>query len=127
MSGSKRLLVIDDEPQVCDAVRRIAETAGYRVATASSNEEFIAAYDALKPSVIVMDLAMPGVDGIALLEVLRERGCKARIIIMTGLHPDLLKSATRLAHSYDLDVRDRLHKPFRSYELVEALRLIDPA
>jgi CheY-like chemotaxis protein len=120
-NGSKRLLVVDDEPSICALVRRIAEAAGYEVAAAGTHEEFIRAYETLAPNVIAMDLVMPQVDGIALLEILAEKRCRARIIVMTGHHPELLKSAARIAAGHGLDIRDTLHKPFGESDLRRVL------
>ncbi len=120
-SGPKKLLVIDDEPSICALVRRVAEAAGYEVAAAGTHEEFTRAYDSLAPSVIALDLVMPQVDGIALLEILAEKRCRARIIVMTGHHPELLKSAARIAAGHGLDIRDTLHKPFAESDLRRVL------
>jgi len=120
-NGSKKLLVIDDEPSVCALVCRVAEAAGYEAEAAGTHEEFTRAYDRLCPNVIAMDLLMPQVDGIALLEILAEKRCRARIIVMTGHHPELLKSAARIAAGHGLDIRDTLHKPFGESDLRRAL------
>jgi CheY-like chemotaxis protein len=66
---------------------------------------------------------MPQVDGIALLEILAEKRCWAKIIVMTGHHPELLKSAARIAAGHGLDIRDTLHKPFGESDLRRALSL----
>jgi DNA-binding response OmpR family regulator len=118
----KRILVIDDEPAVCDLVRRVAETEGFQVATTGTHEEFIASYDALEPSFILLDLILPDVDGIALLQLLSEKRCKAQIIIMSGTHPELLNTSSRLGRSYDLNIAGTLRKPFRANELRDALK-----
>jgi CheY-like chemotaxis protein len=120
-NGSKKLLVVDDEPSICALVCRVAEAAGYEVAAAATHEEFTRAYDSLAPNVIAMDLVMPQVDGIALLEILAEKRCRAKIIVMTGHHPELLKSAARIAAGHGLDIRDTLHKPFGESELRRVL------
>ena len=49
-----------------------------------------------KPSAILLDLMMPNVDGVALLEKLAEQGCAAKLLIMSGYHPELLNSSRRL-------------------------------
>ena len=117
----KRLLVIDDEPAICDFVRRVAEAEGYEVMTAITHEQFNAAYDTFRPSVILFDLMMPKVDGVALLAHLAERRCAAQLMIMSGYHPELLNSSRRLGSNYALDVRGTLRKPFGVAELTKAL------
>jgi DNA-binding response OmpR family regulator len=118
-----RLLVIDDEQAVCDVVRRIGEADGFEVVTTSSSAEFIASFDAAAPALILLDLILPDIDGLALLEMLSDRGCKSQIIIMSGTHPELLSSTRRIGLSYELDIIGTLRKPFRVNELREALKL----
>ncbi len=120
----QRLLVVDDEPSICELVRRVAESAGFVVATAVTHAQFRAAYDGFKPSAILFDLVMPEVDGVALLKILADAHCDARLMIMSGYHPELLKNGQRLADDYELDVRGTLRKPFGVAELQNALRTL---
>ena len=117
----RRLLVIDDEESICEFVKRVAESEGYEVAVATSDNQFHDSYDRFKPSAILLDLVMPKVDGIAMLGTLAERRCRARLVIMSGYHPELLKTGSRLGSGYNLDVRGTLHKPFGVPELQSAL------
>jgi DNA-binding response OmpR family regulator len=119
--GKKRLLVIDDEPSICEFVRRVAEAEGFEVVTAVTHEQFKAAYESFRPSAILLDLMMPHVDGVALLENLAARHCTAQVMIMSGYHPELLNSSRRLGSNYALDVRGTLRKPFGVAELKDAL------
>jgi len=121
-TGSKRLLVVDDEAAICDFVKQIAEDAGFAVAVAVNHEQFRAAYDSFHPTAIMLDLVMPDVDGIALLGILADEDCQAKILIMSGFHPELLKSGFRLGDGYKLDVKGTLRKPFGSAELRVALQ-----
>jgi len=122
-ASQRRILVIDDEPAVCDLVRRVAEAEGFQVATTGNHEEFLSRFDSLAPSYIFLDLILPDVDGIALLQSLAEKGCTAQIVIMSGTHPELLKTSSRLGRSYDLNIVGTLRKPFRANELRDALKL----
>jgi len=124
----KRLLVLDDEPSICEFVRRVAEGAGFEVKTAVNHDEFSAAYDSFDPSGIIFDLVMPNVDGIALMEILAKNECKTPLVIMSGYHHELLKSGRRLGDDYELDVRGTLRKPFGIAELLDAMSwLYSPA
>ena len=121
----KRLLVIDDEPGICAFVQRVAQVEGFDVAIALNHEEFKAAYDSFRPSAILLDLMMPNVDGVALLEKLAEKHCTAQLMIMSGYHPELLNSSRRLGSNYALDVRGTLRKPFGVAELKDALHWLN--
>ncbi len=123
--AKKRLLVIDDEQSICEFIRRVAESQGFEVVTAVTHDQFRAAYDAFKPSAILLDLMMPNVDGVALLEKLAKQGCAAKLLIMSGYHPEMLNNSRKLGAGYDLDVRGTLHKPFGVAELQSALRSVE--
>ena len=125
MGFDKRLLIIDDDPRICDFARQVAEGSGFEVATASTHEDFLRAYEALNPTVILLDLVMPNVDGIGVLQILADRRCRAKVLIMSGYHPELLKSGSRLGHGFDLDMRGTLQKPFGIKELREALLFLE--
>ena len=122
-TGNGRILVIDDESAVCDLVRRVAEGEGFEVVTTGTHAEFIAAYDACPPAHMFLDLLLPDTDGIGLLQILADKGCEGQIVIMSGTHPELLSSTSRLGLSFDLNVVGTLKKPFRASELRDALRL----
>src|SRR5437763_9257512 len=124
-SNKRRLLVVDDEPSICELVRRVAEQQGFEVATALTHEEYKAAYDSFRPSAILLDLMMPHVDGLAILERLGEKRSTAQLVIMTGYHPELLNSSRRLGSNYALDVRGTLRKPFGATELMYALQWLN--
>ena len=124
-AANKRLLVIDDEQSICEFIRRVAESQGFEVATAITHDQFRSAYDAFKPSAILLDLMMPNVDGVALLEKLATQGCAAKLLIMSGYHPELLNNSRKLGAGYDLDVRGTLNKPFGVAELQSALRSVE--
>jgi DNA-binding NtrC family response regulator len=117
----RRLLVLDDEPSICEFVRRVGETAGFQVKTAVNHDEFSAIYDSCELSGIIFDLVMPNVDGIALMEILAKKQCKTPLLIMSGYHAELLKSGRRLADDYELDIRGTLSKPFGIAELLDAI------
>jgi DNA-binding response OmpR family regulator len=119
-----RLLVVDDEPSVCEFVRRVAERAGFKVETATTHAQFQRAYESFKPTAIMFDLVMPEVDGVALLQILSDLNCTVPLLIMSGYHPELLNSSRRLGDGYDLDVRGTLRKPFGMAELQAALRTL---
>jgi CheY-like chemotaxis protein/anti-sigma regulatory factor (Ser/Thr protein kinase) len=72
LPGSKRtLLAIDDDPFAVELMKAVFETEGWTVLTATDGEEGITIARSRRPSVVVLDLLMPGVDGFAVLEALR--------------------------------------------------------
>jgi DNA-binding response OmpR family regulator len=112
-----RLLIIDDEPEICDFVRDIAIDAGYDVVTTTRAEDFKAAFAAEKADVIVLDLTLPGTDGIELLNYLAEMGTRARILIVSGYDEGIRRMAYTIGAARGLDMAGVLPKPVRVAEL----------
>ena len=91
--------------------------AGYLCEVTSTADHFKQALDP-EPSLIVMDLVMPDMDGIELLRFLGERKCQATIVLMSGFDKRVLRVAEDLANEHGLHVAARLQKPFRLSELL---------
>ncbi|NJD86547.1 MAG: EAL domain-containing response regulator [Betaproteobacteria bacterium] len=119
--GPPALLVIDDDPASCEVLSAIARRAGFepRMATDASRLEAM-----LAPEVkaVVLDLQMPGVDGIEVLRRLVALGCSARVILVSGVDAPILRSAFQLGEEGGLDMAGRLQKPVRAAELLALLR-----
>ena len=118
---SGRLLVIDDEPDVCDFVKEVAEEQGFDVVTAENFDQFSTAHRSFRPSVIVLDLRMPEVDGIELLRFLEKEKCRAHILLMSGLDQKVLHTASQLGAAHGLKMLDALQKPILVAELERVL------
>ena len=78
------ILVVDDEPLMQDALEVSLRSQGYRVATATSGEEALTRIEAQEFDVIVSDLVLPGLDGLAVLERSRTLNPRAGVILMTA-------------------------------------------
>ena len=76
------VLLIDDDVEILRAIGNYFEHVGYEVARELSGEAGIAAYERIRPEVVILDLHLPGMDGLEVLERLRERG--AAVILLTG-------------------------------------------
>jgi DNA-binding response OmpR family regulator len=118
---SSTLLVYDDDPDVLDVVSTVAEEVGFDTAGTSTNDEFWLCYGQGQPAAIVLDLDVPGTNGIDLLGELADRKCTAPILVMSGYHREILNCARRLGGSYGLKVRDVIPKPFDIDDLKEKL------
>ncbi len=106
-----RLLVIDDEEDICETVAEIAQSRGFEVATLSNPEHVAAKLDEMKPDVIMLDLMMPGTDGVELLRLMVDRVKNAKICLMSGSDTRVLNSARRLGSAHGLDVIAAFEKP----------------
>ena len=112
-----RMLIIDDEPEICDFLRGIALDVGYEVVTANRAEEFKAAFVEAHADVILLDLTLPGTDGIELLKYLAEMGTRARILIVSGYDESIRRMAHTIGQAKGLDMAGVLGKPLRVAEL----------
>ena len=119
----RRLLVIDDEPDICESIRRIAESQDFEVVTTLKAAAFDSAYDRFQPDVIMIDIVMPEVDGVELLKWLAERRCTARIVMMTGYSRSYLSKAIDLGHGLGLPSVSGMQKPLSMEDLRSALAL----
>jgi CheY-like chemotaxis protein len=119
--SEKRLLVIDDEPEIGEFVRKVATGLGYEVRVTTDGHSFQSAYHELRPTTIVMDMVMPEMDGNELVLWLMEQHYDANLIIITGYNPDYAKDARLLAEFKGLRSVITLIKPIRLDKLREVL------
>jgi len=115
-----KLIVIDDEIDLAGFVGDVATQAGFNVEQFSNAGIFKEKYDKCA-DVIVLDLIMPGVDGIEIIRYLAEIQCNALLILMSGFDSGVLHSAQTLASEHGLNFAGSLNKPFRASELAELL------
>jgi len=81
---SSTVFVVDDDPDVLKGLARLLRSAGLEVATFSSPSEFLEQYDLRAAGCLVLDLAMPGLNGLELQEALTAKGSAIPIIFLTG-------------------------------------------
>jgi DNA-binding response OmpR family regulator len=115
------LLLIDDEPALGGFVAHAARDSGYEVVLTSRAEDFRAQYGFHHPSVVTIDLGIPGGDGIEILRFLADQGCTAPIIIISGFDRRVLESAFSLGEGMGLKMIGPLSKPVRLQELKSLL------
>lgn len=122
------LLLIDDEPAMGTFVRGVAEGLGFAVETTAVAEDFKNALQRYDPSVIVLDVSMPKVDGIELTSHLAEIGTRAKILILSGFDETVRRMALHIGEARGLHMAGVLAKPIRAADLREQLaRLIEPS
>jgi DNA-binding response OmpR family regulator len=106
------ILVVDDEEYIRQLFQRILEDAGYRVLTASNGQEAFDKVSAGDINLVLLDIIMPGMDGMQALELIREKS-DVPIIMVTGIG-----NLNSLSTSLVLGADDYIKKPFRSKELL---------
>jgi CheY-like chemotaxis protein len=110
------VLVVDDEEPIRLVLRRHLESWGYSVKTASNSKEALAVMLVEPAAIILIDIRMPGLDGVWLTERIREKWRNTAVIIVTGVDDiDVVEK------SRTLGVVDYVQKPFVSESLRQAM------
>ena len=112
-----RLLVVDDDPAMVGAITAIVGTEGHQVVTAYDGETAVRRWREERPDVILLDLAMAGVDGFAVARALRAEGAAVPIIVVSGERGEPAK-----VRALDLGADDYVTKPFGRDELLARIR-----
>ena len=115
---TQKILVVDDEPEITRLVRAYLERAGFAVVTAAEGREALAVFRHERPNLVVLDLNLPGMDG---LDVCREmrRASDVPIIMLTAR----LEETDRLI-GLELGADDYVVKPFSPREIVARVRAV---
>lgn len=111
-ANKRRILVVDDEINVCKSIRQALLSEAYEIDTSLSGEDALKKEDAKRYDVIVADLMMPGLSGLDLLQALKGKNSAAKVIMITG-YPTLKNTV----QSVQLGAFDFLPKPFLPSDL----------
>ena len=101
------VLVIDDQLEIRTLFQRVLENGGHRVVAVGNGEEALRATEAWTPELMLLDLAMPQMDGLGFLRLARQRPSLAKVpvIVLSGM-----MSAEQTAAARELGVADQLQK-----------------
>ncbi len=92
-----KLLIVDDEAEICDFLKSFFEERNYEVRTATSGEEALKTVEQYKPNVVLLDIKMPVMDGIRVLELIKSKHPKIKVIMVTALETrDKIEECIRL-------------------------------
>ncbi len=116
-----RLLILDDESMTGETIARIADFAGFEARHLISPADFFEQATAWEPDILAVDLIMPEMDGVEVMAELARRGCRARLIITSGVGSRVLDAAARSAREHGLDIVGVIGKPFSAASLRELL------
>jgi FixJ family two-component response regulator len=116
-NSTPRISIVDDDAAVLKSIGRLLRSAGFEVRTFPSPHQFLAQPDRDAPGCIVIDLAMPGLNGLDLQQALLQEGCCVPVIFISGnaCIPDSVRAMK-------LGAVDFLTKPFEQEDLLGAVR-----
>ncbi len=118
MASAGKVLIIDDDNDVGEFVAAAAEGLGMHCVR-TTDASAVLSLCTPDTTLILLDLMMPGMDGIEVLRLLSERKCKAGIVLMSGINKRVMETAEKLAEALGLSIIGHLQKPFRLTELEE--------
>jgi two-component system response regulator FixJ len=109
--------IVDDDVKTLDSLQFLIETLEITVNAFVAADRFLVAYDATHPGCLVLDLRMPGMSGLDLLHVLRDRGVALPVIILTGYG-----NVPAAVDAFKCGVVEFLEKPCKSSVLLDRIR-----
>jgi two-component system, OmpR family, KDP operon response regulator KdpE len=115
---SLKILVVDDEPAMVGALGALLGQAGHRIVAAYDGEEALRRFHEDEPDLVLLDLAMPGLDGATVCQRIRETS-DVPIVVVSGERD---RAAT--VELLDLGADDYIRKPFRADELLARVRAV---
>jgi DNA-binding response OmpR family regulator len=113
------VLLVEDEASIADLVRLYLERDGFRVVWRTDGPSGLAAVDAERPRLVLLDLMLPGMDGFEVTRALRQRGARVPIIVVTAREEE----ADRVL-GLELGADDYVTKPFSPRELVARVKAV---
>jgi DNA-binding response OmpR family regulator len=122
--GTKRILVVDDEPNILMSIQYILDMEGYEVHSARDGEEALDVAERVRPDLILLDVSMPRKDGYEVCRILREREdmTGTKVIMLTAKGQALEKKK-----GIEVGADEYVTKPFSADDLLEKIRtLVEP-
>jgi len=120
-----KILVVDDDPDILDAVTMILESQGYEVVTARDGIEGLATLKAENPDMMILDLLMPKMDGFAVRKELQDprwSKYKVPILILTSVREEASRRRYELETALELDADDYIEKPMSPDVLLKRVK-----
>ena len=116
--SDKRILIVEDEPSIAEVVSLYMKRAGYQVQIAADGKQAMTIFERQTPDLVILDLMLPEVDGLALTRWLRDRS-DVPIIMVTARREEIDRIA-----GLEMGADDYVVKPFSPQELVSRVRAV---
>jgi len=123
MGASAKILVVDDDPDMREALQMILESGGYTVVMAEDGEKCLSRLKEERPDLLILDLLMPRMDGFEVCKTLKDprysKYARMPIIILSSVQEGVSQRRYELETGVQLDVDDYVEKPIESSVLLE--------
>ena len=116
-----RLLVVDDDPGITKLIETLARSVGIETLAINDPEQFEMAVASIKPTIILLDIVMPGRDGTELIGQLAAGNYPGKIVLMSGADPNYMQMSSKLGSTQGLMIAAHLSKPFRKQQILDLL------
>ena len=121
-----RILIVEDDPDVADLLRSVAEKSGFAATVAPDAETFRRSMAMAKPDLITLDMKIPGGDGVELIRWISRSGTRASVVLISGADSRTLGAARRLAVEQGINIAGVLEKPLGVGDLQRVLDTAGP-
>ena len=101
-----KVLIVDDEPEICSLLEEFLSQRGYAVVTATSGEEGISKFAVMKPDLVLLDIRMPDIDGLQVLKQIKQSDPQTGTIMITAI-----KDSDTVKQALTMGVNDYIVKP----------------
>lgn len=126
--AKKKILLVDDDPDIRDVLTMILESRGYQTVSATDGLECLAALRAENPDLILLDLLMPKMDGFAVLKELHEEKWaqykSIPILILSSIREGASRRRWELETALELDIDDYIEKPIEPDTLLQRVETL---
>ncbi len=116
--GNEKMLIVDDEVNICELISLYAKKEGYEVITANDGEEAVLKFEKEKPSIVILDIMLPKMDGIEVCRAIR-KASKTPIIMLTAKGETFDKVL-----GLEMGADDYMVKPFEMKELMARVKAV---
>ncbi len=117
-ASSKKVLIVDDEPDTLELVKLVLESGGFTTMLAKSGSEALNIIEDSKPDLVLLDIMMPDMDGWEVFRKIKEKFAGIPVAILTAKAQNI----DRLLGLHVLKADDYITKPFGKNELIDRVR-----
>ena len=99
-----KILVVDDEPSICELLKEFITILGYQVFTACNGEEAVSRFEEKRPDIVLLDIKMPGMSGIDVLRKIKEHDSHVKVIMVSAFGDiDTVRTTLKMGASRHLE------------------------